>query len=151
MQFQLTRIILLGFEVHTPNKKGNKVSFIIGRLAIFNPPTNQYRIGIQLSAHFADDPDKVPFGSLEVHFLFKLSSNRSVRPQTTINANDTIDKNLLVTLFSIAYSTARGIWFGKGQGTLMETGFPPVISPSEITIDCATDDDPWEDLLEEDQ
>lgn len=143
MQFQLAQILPLGFEYHIPRRMEDKVAFVIGRLAIFNPPTNQFRIGIQLSAHFANDPEKASFGSLEVHFVFKVTSEGQIAQETEEGDNDGIDKDLLISLFSVAYSTARGIWFAKGQGTLMGVQFPPVINPSEITLKCTIDNDPW--------
>lgn len=125
-EFTIKRFSINHFSYTKPQKQVRKdrINFGIQHLIEPKPDSNEVRIGFRINVE-QGSKNPVQIATIETNSEYLVKSDRE-------NLFTEFPEELLVTFFSIAYSSTRGALTAKAQGSVIEDVPLPLIDPVEI-------------------
>lgn len=101
------------------------------------PSKRPDRVGVSLKVNILPDQDafaekKTPQAAFQLFFGFYFPDLPEFVKSNESQKTQQMEPHLQITLYSLAYSTARGMIIGQTRGTLYESASLPIVPPKEL-------------------
>lgn len=132
----LEKIVVESFQFRGPLSgdpgEAKEPFFKIGRHWSFSSTTELIRIVFKIVLSETEDDGGVELAELGVRYDYRLKGLAWKLDDEGKEEILRIPEPLLETLFSIAYSTTRGILYEKARGTSLDSLILPIVVPKEL-------------------
>jgi hypothetical protein len=106
--------------------------FKIGRRWSFSGALDLVQIVFQIVLSETEDDDAATMCELSVRYDYSVTGITWVPNAEGTRAVLDIPTSLLETMFSVAYSTTRGILYEKARGTAIDSMLIPIVVPKDL-------------------